>query len=375
VIDHALDGAKALIGADVGGRALGELHCFWAQADGNFGASVGLSAGHDGSERAFNAKHAIDAVGDVPLDQVRPAYETGDVDVIEYVPWQNMTAIENNPALTLQETSGPFMYLVFNMTSGPFQDAKLRQAVAHAINREDVVAGAFFGRGGVLECLPIDPNSPYYDPSFANMWNYDPDYAKQLMKEAGVEGGFNTTMLSTSSPNMHKDTAEIVQQHLAAIGINVNLRLAEWGARTELGNKGQYDFAVNGGGLDSPDPDGLTSILGTAGPSYRRSFGLSDSVIDEILARARTVSSVEERTRLLIGVPGKPHDGGIQYAVSGGYLGGDPCRSRPHFSFPFRDLLRRRPSHPLAIRNGQQRLIQVKENGDGSSLMRAWLRS
>ena len=78
------------------------------------------------------------------------ALESGDVDISEYIPWQNMAAVEKNPNLTLDTLDGPFLYLVFNMQQGPFTNAKLREAVAYAINRDDIVKAAFFGRGSPL---------------------------------------------------------------------------------------------------------------------------------------------------------------------------------------------------------------------------------
>lgn len=214
------------------------------------------------------------------------ALETGDVDIIEYVPPQTMDAIAANPDLALQETFGPFMYLVFNFESGPFTDPRIRAAVAHAIKREDVVAGAFMGKGKVLSGLPIMDDSPFYDEKLSNIWAYDPDRAKALLQEAGA-AGLTLTLSSTSTYNYYKDTAEIVQQHLLAVGLNVKLELLEWGARVEQGNKGQYQFAVAGGAMDVGDPDAMTTIIGAVSPSYRRSFGRKPDRIDELLEAGR----------------------------------------------------------------------------------------
>ena len=68
-----------------------------------------------------------------------------------------MTTIEADPRLTMDTVlDGPFMYLTFNCAKGPFTDKRLRQAVALAVNRGDVVKAAFFGRGAPLEG-PAEP--------------------------------------------------------------------------------------------------------------------------------------------------------------------------------------------------------------------------
>src|SRR5262249_51559164 len=72
------------------------------------------------------------------------ALQAGDVDLIEYVPWQSMQALEADPRLKLDSTEGPFMDLLFNGKTGPFADARVRLATALAVKREEIVKTAFF---------------------------------------------------------------------------------------------------------------------------------------------------------------------------------------------------------------------------------------
>lgn len=224
------------------------------------------------------------------------ALEAGDVDIIEYVPWQSMDALGANDNVKLDVVDGPFMYLLFNCKSGPFSDPKLRRAVAHAIRREDIIAAAFFGRGNPLASLPIPPGSEFHQAKYDGHWAYDPERAKTLLQEAGHGDGFSATLLSTAQYGMHKDTAEIVQQHLAEIGIQVQLNLPDWGTRVSLGNRGQYDFAVMGSAGDFNDPDALTNFLdGSRGDSYVRSLGFIDEEINRLLAAGRQELDTEKR--------------------------------------------------------------------------------
>src|SRR3546814_16514184 len=87
---------------------------------------------------------------------------------------------------------------------------------------------------------------------------------------------------------MHKDTAEVVQQHLMVVGINAQLNLPDWATRVTLGNKGQYDLAVMGKAADSNDPDGLSNIIdGTLAPSYVRRHGLKIDRLPALLKAGR----------------------------------------------------------------------------------------
>ncbi len=217
------------------------------------------------------------------------ALRSGDVDLIEYVPWQAMDAISADPTLKLDAIDGPFMYLVFNGSRPPFNDARVRRAVAHAIKREELVKAAFFGRGSPLEHLPIPDSSAFYNAEFKNGWRYDPALSKRLLADAGHGGGISCSLLSTAQYGMHKDTAEIVQQHLAAVGINVTLNLPDWATRVNIGNRGQFDIGVMGNAAESNDPDGLAAVLdGSLAASYVRSFGLKIDRIIELMEAGRS---------------------------------------------------------------------------------------
>lgn len=228
------------------------------------------------------------------------ALRAGDVDMIEYVPWQAMGAIEADPALKLDTVDGAaFMDVLFNGTRAPFNDPRVRLAVAHAIKREDIVQAAFFGRGKVLEGLPIAPETPFFDATLSRGWAYDPAKSKALLAEAGLGNGFSTTLLATAQYSMHKDTAEVVQQHLAAVGIQCELKLPDWSTRVQLGGRGQYDLAIHGAAADNNDPDGLSVIIDTTlAPSYGRSYGVKAPRTAEALARGRAEFDETERVQI-----------------------------------------------------------------------------
>ena len=225
------------------------------------------------------------------------AIEAGDVDIIEYVPWQSMDAVDSNDDLVLDTTSGPFMYLMFNVSKGgPLANAMVRDAIGFSIRREDVMAAAFFGRGAALRGMPIPASSPFFHEEYANHWDYDPERAKAMLVEAGYGDGFQASFLSTGQYNMHKDTAEVCQQHLAAVGINVELNLPDWPTRVDLGNQGQYDIAVMGSAGEYNDPDAMANFTdGRRGDSYGRSIGFSDDVLNDLLDRGRAEVEFEKR--------------------------------------------------------------------------------
>ncbi len=224
------------------------------------------------------------------------ALQAGDLDLIEYVPWQSMAAIEADPRLVLQSTEGPFMFLTFNGKAGPLADKRVRQAIAHAIKRDEVVKAAFFGRGAPLEGVPLDKASPFFDVARSKGQAYDPARSRALLAEAGFPNGFSTSLLATATYGMHKDTAEIIQQNLAAIGIQCELRLPDWSTRVAQGNRGQYEIGLMGSAAESNDPDGVANqVDGSLGNAYGRSFNLPTPRIHDLLAKGRAEFDPDKR--------------------------------------------------------------------------------
>lgn len=252
------------------------------------GVSVTLEAFDKFYRPGFPKLKGIKAIAYADENLRVAALQSGDVDLIEYVPWNSMDAILADPRLKMQTIDGAFMYLVFNGARPPLDNPKVRKAVAHAIRRDELVKAAFSGRGSAMAHLPIPETSAYYNPEFKDGWAYDPALSKKLLAEAGVPDGFSCSMISTAQYGMHKDTAEVVREHLAAVGIKVELNLPDWASRVTAGNRGQYDIGVMGTALDNNDPDGLASLIdGSLAPSFARSINLKTDKITALLAAGR----------------------------------------------------------------------------------------
>jgi peptide/nickel transport system substrate-binding protein len=216
------------------------------------------------------------------------ALQSGEQDMIEFVPWTGMAAVQADPRFTLDSTMGPFMDILFNGTRPPFDNPLVRRAVAHAVKREDIVRVAFSGRGKALEGMPVVEGTPWWDAELARGHAYDPERSRALLREAGHADGFATTLLVTGAFNMHKDSAEVAQQYLAAVGIRAELRVVDWSTRVSMGSRGQYDIAVHGVSADFNDPDGLSVVLDTSlSATHGRSFGLRAPRTSALLAQGR----------------------------------------------------------------------------------------
>lgn len=227
------------------------------------------------------------------------ALTAGDVDLIDYVPWSAMDTIKADPKLKLDAVAaGAFMYLSFN-GAGVFADPRVRQAVALAVNRKEIVESVFFGHGAELRGVPRPSTSPYYNKKLAEYWSYDPDKAKFLLKAAGHGNGLSVTLLATSQYTMHRDIAVLVQSHLAKVGVTVKLTMPDWATRVTMGNRGVGDFAVQGIGIDSLDPDAASTVIDPAlSPTYLRSRNFDVPGLTDLLARGRSEKDEAKRIKI-----------------------------------------------------------------------------
>jgi len=145
-------------------------------------------------------------------------------------------------------------YLALNTAKPPFDNVKLRQALAWAMPYEQIQSSAFFGRAVPMYGGPANVSKPVWPQPFPYVT--DLDEAKALMKEAGFETGLETTLsLDTGTATVGEPTVVLIQESLAKIGINAAINKipgANW--RTTL-NKKELPLALNrfSGWLDYPE--------------------------------------------------------------------------------------------------------------------------
>lgn len=112
-----------------------------------------------------------------------------------------------------------------NNKQPPFDDVRVRQAVAHAIDRQAIIDGAMFGYG-----TPIGTHFAPHNPAYVDLTGqsaYDPEKSKALLAEAGFADGFETT-LHLPPPSYARRGGEIIAAQLAAVGIKAEITNVEW---------------------------------------------------------------------------------------------------------------------------------------------------
>lgn len=170
------------------------------------------------------------------------AVMAGDVDAFPTFPApENLPQFDADPRFTVivGSTEGETI-LSTNNKMPPFDNPKVREALAHAIDRQAIIDGAMFGYG-----TPIGTHFAPHNPAYVDLTaqsNYDPDMARALLAEAGFADGFTTT-LKLPPPSYARRGGEIIAAQLRAVGIETEITNLEWGQWLEEVFKGK-DFGL-----------------------------------------------------------------------------------------------------------------------------------
>lgn len=182
--------------------------------------------------------------------------------------------------------------LALNNKVEPLNNAKVRQAINYAINKEEIINTVVNGSGTRVDSFLSPSMATYYNDKLT-VYNTDIDKAKGLLKEAGYEKGFTMTITVPSNYQTHVDTAQVIKDQLSKIGVNAEIKLIEWAQWLEgVYTNRDYEATIIGhsGKLDPQD------FLNRFETNYARNyFNYSNAAYDELIAKA--ASTADETAR------------------------------------------------------------------------------
>lgn len=224
------------------------------------------------------------------------ALETGEADIAFDIGIMDKDAVKNNPEMEFLEVASPSsLYLGFDSTTPEFQNIKVRQAIAYAVDSK-ILADAVF-RGSAIAADSALPKACPAHITPAKQYDQNVEKAKELMAEAGYKDGMNIE-LWVNDDGPRTDMCVIMQEQLKAIGINAEIKIFEWGAyvsRTAQPHKQLYLLSWN----STSDGDAALYPLfhsSQQGLSGNRSYYKNEKV-DELLDKARYSVNQDERTQ------------------------------------------------------------------------------
>jgi peptide/nickel transport system substrate-binding protein len=223
------------------------------------------------------------------------ALEAGDVDMLDIVPAIGVEQLSQNPDFTIFQGPGTsWTGLAMNYNRPPWDNPDARMAVAKAINRDDLVATAFFGLGtpGIGAIAPAF-GWAYIPPEDAeNPQGFNLEEAQALAESAGLNGAQPTIMLVPDDQR----AAEVIRNQLLDIGLDVQFEQMQAAAWDERWLAGDFDWVINGSIADADPDDGHWNFFYSEGPW--NTHGYTNPEVDELLEATRTTAGQEGRAEL-----------------------------------------------------------------------------
>jgi peptide/nickel transport system substrate-binding protein len=218
------------------------------------------------------------------------ALQAGEIDWTDSIPPQRVAQLREDDSINLEVTaSNDYWYLALNEARRPWNDVRVRQAVAYGIDRDAIVAATSYGTAEANQ-LAIPKGNPWYTEY--HRYDYDVDRAKTLLNEAGVSGG-PLDMLVTSEYPETVTAAQIIADNLAPLGITVNIRTVDFATWLDEQNTGNFDMLMMGW-LGNIDPDDFYYAQHhTNGTSNAQKF--SNPEVDRLLDAGRVETNREAR--------------------------------------------------------------------------------
>jgi peptide/nickel transport system substrate-binding protein len=226
----------------------------------------------------------------------------GDIELADGINPSDGKSIEDNEKLQLFERPSMNVgYLGLTVTRPPFDKKEVRQAINYAIDKQSIIDSFFEGRANVAK-NPMPPSISGYNNDVEE-YEYNPEKAKELLKAAGLEEGFEMELWAMPVPRPYmpdgKKVAEVIQKNLADIGITAKIVSHEWATYLELASKGDADAFMLGWTGDNGDADNFLYTLldkDTIGSNNYTYY--SNDKLHDILMAAQTEVDEDKRNEL-----------------------------------------------------------------------------
>ena len=237
------------------------------------------------------------------------AFEAKEIDYLYYVnlPTSEVSRFKGRAGFIVSDKGhedGPsVMLMAFNLRKAPFNNLKVRQAIAHAVDKQFIEDKADYGLG-VPATGPIPSVTRWAYTGNVTRYDYDPKKAEQLLDEAGyprkADGArFKASIVADRGAFLYAKTAEILRDQLGKVGIQVELKLMDRSSMIDATYiRWDFDLQVHGLGT-GPDPAigvARTYVSTNVKPvAFANCTGYANKEVDELFELAERAASVKKR--------------------------------------------------------------------------------
>jgi peptide/nickel transport system substrate-binding protein len=211
----------------------------------------------------------------------------GDIDGMpRFGALQSLKQFQNDKrfAVAIGDTAGKGI-MTINNKKKPFDDVRVRRALMHAIDRKAFIDGVLEGLGKPIGSHMAPTDAGYVD--LTAQYAYDPEKAKALLKEAGIQGPLNVTLTLPPPPYARKG-GEVIAAQLAKVGVIAKIENVEWAQWLGGVFKGNFDLTI----INHVEP---LDYMTYANPQYY--FGYDSKAFRDIAAKHAASTNPKDRTK------------------------------------------------------------------------------
>ncbi len=152
---------------------------------------------------------------------------SGSIDILAYLTSNQAEQLKND--FNIEEGNMNLVQGLFlNNDVEPFNKKEVRQALYYGIDREGILEMVADGKGEIIGSNMFPGFAKYYKDDLADLYEYDPQKAKDLLSDAGYPNGFSFTITVASNYPYHVDTAQVIVEQLKQIGLEATIEQVEW---------------------------------------------------------------------------------------------------------------------------------------------------
>lgn len=226
---------------------------------------------------------------------------TGAIDAMDGVDPNDIAKLEKSKVNIINKEGMNINYMAFNTSRAPFNDAKLRQAISYAINKDELVKYLYQGYAKAADA-PVPPFIPGYNGE-VKKYEYNPEKAKELLKELGKDK-LEIKMITYSNPRPYNPVngqklAEAIQNYLAKVGITSKIDVYPWKEYKEKAAQGEGDILFYGWIGDNGDIDNFLSLYDSK--EIKSSLNVAkynNPKVDELLDKGRQTPNGDSRNEI-----------------------------------------------------------------------------
>ena len=226
--------------------------------------------------------------------------ETGEIDLArDLLPLDFKKLSEDTKFTTVEVETPSNMFLGFDLRNELLADKRVRQAIAYAINNEDLVKTVFNGSASVATS-PVPKITTGHNEN-SNNYPQNIEKAKQLLAEAGYPNGFNIELF-VSEDNQRIDMAVIIQDNLKKIGINAEIKTFQWAAYVSTIENPNIikPLFIMSWNISNDDPDEVLYPLYHSSQidAHTNVVFYKNEKFDNLISEARETTDKEKRMKL-----------------------------------------------------------------------------